>query len=294
MIMDLVVRVPRHPLVGETIAGHDFNRFPGGKGANQAVAAAKADANVTMLGRRGADDFGIDLEAFLKSANVDTSRVSVDKSAPTGVGYVSVADNGANSIIIIPGANDRLSPEVVSKIEISADDTLIAQLEIPTVTIETLFEAGRSAGARTILNAAPATDDADQLLPLTDILVVNEVELAHFARKDVDPGEVSQVAKAVESLRAFDEQIIIVTLGEAGLMGFASNDVIEIPGRSVEAVDTTGAGDCFTGTLAALLSEGASLEKALHFANAAASLSVQATGAGPSMPSRDAVEQIIL
>lgn len=293
LIMDLVVRVPHHPAVGETIVGHDFRTFPGGKGANQAVAAARAGAEVQMLGRRGADEFGNDLVGFLTSAGVDTKTVSTDASAATGVGHVAVADDGANAIIIVPGANDTLRPDALTSLAISPGDTLVAQLEIPFETIEAFFEAGRSAGAQTVLNAAPASQGADRLLQLTDILVVNEVELAHFADTDVDPHDHGEVAQAVRRLRAFDRQIVIVTLGAAGLMAFADDEELHVPGRKVKAIDTTGAGDCFTGSLAALLTQGAPLRDALHFANAAASLSVQTEGAGPSMPARTRVDEVL-
>lgn len=293
LIMDLVLRVPHHPAVGETIVGHDFRTFPGGKGANQAVAAARAGAEVQMLGRRGADEFGNDLVAFLSSAGVDTKTVSTDAGAATGVGLVAVADDGANAIIIVPGANDTLRPDALSSLAISPGDMAVAQLEIPFDTIEAFFTAGRSAGARTVLNAAPASQGADRLLHLADILVVNEVELAHFADTDVDPHDQGEVATAVRRLRAFDGQIVIVTLGAAGLTAFVDDEEFHVPGRNVRAIDTTGAGDCFAGSLAALLTQGAPLQEALHFANAAASLSVQTEGAGPSMPTRAQVDDIL-
>ena len=293
LIMDLVVRVPHHPSVGETIVGHDFRTFPGGKGANQAVAAAKAGTKTQMLGCRGADDFGDELVAFLSAAGVDTTHVNIDEEAATGVGHVAVADDGSNAIIVVPGANGSFSPTAIRQLKLSSKDVLVAQLEIPFETIQVIFERAREAGARTILNAAPAADGAERLLQLTDILVVNEVELAHFAKQDVDAKDVSKITETVDSLRAHVDQIIIVTLGEAGLMGFANGEVINVPARKVMAVDTTGAGDCFTGSLAALLAEGAPLEQALRFANKAASLSVQVPGAGPSMPSRLQVEQIV-
>ena len=292
--MDVVARAPRHPLIGETILGRELRFLPGGKGANQAVAAAKLGARVRLIGKLGQDGFGDDLERFLTAQAVDLRHLRRTTAASTGTALIVVADSSDNTIVIVPGANDCLDPDDLVEVEIRSGDVLVSQFEIPAKTIERFFASGRSAGARTILNPAPAKRGLDDLLSLADVLVVNETELAFLLGLD-QPASLptAAIADHARRLRTSREQILVVTLGANGALALAGDQVIEVPGRQVEAIDTTGAGDCFVGALAARLAGGAALANALHYANLAASLCVQRLGAGTSMPTAGEVSDAV-
>ena len=285
---DLIARAPRHPLTGETVLGRELRVLPGGKGANQAVAAARLGAKTRLIGWLGQDVFGDDLARFLGAQGVDLRHVRRTAAAATGTALIVVADSGDNTIVVIRGANDLLGPDDLAAVDIRPGDVLVSQFEIPGSAIERFFVRGRTAGARTLLNPAPARRDLDHLLGLADVLVVNETELAFFL--DQDPSETLSalvVAEAARRLRSAPEQIVVVTLGPRGALALAGDRVIEVPGRNVAAIDTTGAGDCFVGALAARLADGAPAADALAYANLAASLCVQRLGAGAAMPSAE-------
>jgi ribokinase len=291
--MDIVVTAARFPAVGETVAGSDVRFFPGGKGANQAVAAAKCGAPTALIGRLGEDAFAAELRAFLAGQGVDLRHVAVTAGASTGVALITVhaADN---TIVVIPGANGMVTPADAGIPAINAGDVLVSQFEIPLAAIAAFFSRGRAAGARTILNPAPVVTCGPALLDLVDILVLNETELGVLARADVGEGDAPErIADVARRLQRRKDQIICVTLGKRGAVALIDGNTIAIPGRAVTAVDTTGAGDCFVGSLAARLSDGATLRDALEYANVAASICVQRHGAGPSMPAADEVAVVM-
>jgi ribokinase len=273
--MDLVATSPRHPEVGETVLGDDLRRFPGGKGANQAVAAARAGAATAMIGAVGDDDFGSELTAFLERERVDVSHVATKADQPTGTALIVVARSD-NTIVVIPGANSLLSPaDVVAAGDFERGDVVVAQLETPQETTARAFELARSRGATTILNAAPAAQLSAGLLDLVDHLVVNESELELLSPE----------------LEAGESPTVICTLGARGVVTTAQGHTTATPGISVAAVDTTGAGDCFVGYLAAGLATRLDLDNSVERANRAAALSVQREGAAPSMPAATEVDQ---
>jgi ribokinase len=282
--MDVVAMVDRHPAPGETVPGLAVRFSPGGKGANQAVAAARAGAAVTMLGAVGSDPWGAELTAFLASAGVDVAQVARRPGVATGTALVVVALGGENSIVVVPGANGTVDEDVVGSVTPVTGDVLVAQHEVPAEATAAFLAGGKAAGATCVLNAAPARPVSPGVLAAVDVLVVNEVELAALSGGSGD----------VAALRALGfGGCAVVTLGAAGAVALDGKRVVRVAGRAVEAVDTTGAGDCFVGSLAAELAARAPLEDALAYANAAAALSVQRPGAGPSVPQRHEVEAIL-
>jgi ribokinase len=287
--MDVVASAPQHPKVGETVLGRDIFFFPGGKGANQAVAASRLGAQVSLIGRIGRDDFGAQMKAFLAAQGVDLTYVQDTEGKATGCALIVVA-NRDNAIVVVPGANAELSAQDIEAASVSRDDVLLSQLEIPTATVAAFFARGRARGARTILNPAPAIDVERSLFALADLVILNETELAAFTARQVEAtaaaGEIVEVAN---TLRSRADQVVCVTLGARGVIATIGGETHIIAGRQVEAVDTTGAGDCFAGAVAAELARGASVADALQFANIAASICVQRMGAGPSMPNLEEV-----
>jgi len=287
---DIICRVARLPKPGETVAGSDLLRLPGGKGGNQAAAAARAGAQTVFIGGVGRDDPGEMMVAALAASGVDVSGVVVFDDVAPGHAFVSVAESGENSIVLALGANSALSPGHV--IEASAADhaVVLAQLECPVETVAAAFRA--APGAIKILNAAPAMEAGAALFPLIDILIVNETELAFFAGAD-DLVGLDAVVAAARGLMAGPDQIVVVSLGAAGAVAVLADEIERVEGRSATVVDTTGAGDCFCGVLAAKLAEGAPLGPAMVWANAAASLSVERRGAMPAMPTRTEIEAVL-
>lgn len=276
--MDLVVRQPRWVKPGETISGTDFSTGPGGKGLNQAVAAARAGGDVRFLGAVGADAFGDRLRAVLAEEGIDVSRVTVEE-APTGIAAITVTDDGENAIVVVAGANGTATLDDADRDAIAAAAFLVVQLERPLPLIAEAMRFARSQGIRTVLTPAPVTDGIDELIGLADILVPNEGEALRLAgAPDVE------AAAAVLSNSA---GTVIVTLGERGALVARGGTVRgRVAPRSARAVDTTGAGDTFVGVLVAWLAAGEPVEVALAAATAAASVSVTRAGAAVSMPSR--------
>ena len=282
--MDVVATAERHPQVGETVAGKEVLYFPGGKGANQAVAAAKLGASTALIGRLGKDAFGAELRAFLETQGVEVSLVGDTPEAHTGTAIITLA-NADNTIVVIPGANGLVSAEDVTHAPLAHGDIAVSQFEIPLPAITAFFQKARAVGALTILNPAPARVCESELLDLVDILVLNETELGLLAntrlREEDDVTRIVEVAKGLDTGAA---KVICVTLGSRGVLALAGDEPVVVAGRKVNAVDTTGAGDCFVGALAAQLANEATLYDALVYANTAASICVQRMGAAPSMP----------
>ena len=290
--MDVVATADRHPRVGETVAGREVLYFPGGKGANQAVAAARLGAKTTLIGRLGKDAFGVELRAFLGAQGVDLGSVrEADTHSGTAIITVAASDN---TIVVIPGSNALVSADDVASVPLAKGDVAVSQFEIPLPTIAAFFQRARGAGATTLLNPAPAQSMSAELLALVDILVLNETELGFLAGTELsDDDEAAKIIDVARNLQARADQTICITLGKRGVLALAGREEFAVPGRVVKAVDTTGAGDCFVGALASQLADGQPLRAALAFANAAASISVQHMGAGPSMPTAAEVAAVL-
>jgi ribokinase len=288
--MDVVATAERHPRIGETVAGQAVFYFPGGKGANQAVAAARLGAPTTLIGRLGRDAFGDQLRRFLAAQGVDLSLVRETAEAHTGTAIITVAD-ADNTIVVVPGANALVDATDVVTPMLAKGDIAVSQFEIPLPAIAAFFQSARAAGAMTILNPAPAMSFGAALLELVDVLILNETELGLLAKTKLrDNDDTARFVEAAQSLRISPDKTICVTLGKRGVLALAGGEPLIIPGRSVDAIDTTGAGDCFVGAVAAQLAHGKSVRDALVYANAAASISVQRMGAAPSMPTKAEVE----
>ncbi|MDJ0384360.1 ribokinase [Streptomyces sp. G-G2] len=277
--MDLVAYVPKAPRRGETVTGREFRAVPGGKGANQAVAAARSGGEVTMIGAVGADAFGVRLRAALRAAGVATTALRTVEGA-SGTAHITVDDEGGNAIVVIPGANSRVTGlETGDESRIAGADSLLLQLELPLTAVLAGARAARAHGVRTVLTPAPAQPLPAELLALTDLLVPNEHEAAILTGL-TDP------RRAADAL-LHDVPEVVITLGSAGALHAARGQApYTVPAPRVRAVDTTAAGDTFVGTLAVALGEGRTMRAALAWASAAAALSVQRAGAQDSMPSR--------
>jgi ribokinase len=291
--MDVVALAERHPRVGETVAGTSVKYFPGGKGANQAVAAAKLGAPTLLIGRLGSDAFGTELRAFLTSQGVDLSPVTETADAHSGTAIITLAD-ADNTIVVIPGANGLVTTDDVTGPALSRGDVAVSQFEIPMPAIAAFFARARAAGATTILNPAPMRALDRALHDLVDILALNETELGLLAKAELhETDEPARFADAAKSVLTRPDQIVCVTLGKRGALALIDGMPLLVPGRMVNAVDTTGAGDCFVGALAAQLAQGTPLREALGFANIAASICVQRMGASPSMPTKAEVAALL-
>ncbi|MCB5179318.1 ribokinase [Streptomyces antimicrobicus] len=281
--MDLVAYVAKAPRLGETVTGREFRTVPGGKGANQAVAAARCGGRVAMIGAVGADEFGLRLRSSLGAAGVDTAALRTVEGA-SGTAHITVDDEGGNSIVVVPGANARLTAlEDGDEARIAAADTLLLQLEVPLEVVGAGARAARAHGVRTVLTPAPAQPLPPGLLAATDLLVPNEHEAAALTG-------LTDVRQAAEALLQ-EVPAVAVTLGSAGVLYAArGREPFTVPAPRVRAVDTTAAGDTFVGALAVALGEGRPEREALGWACAAASLSVQRPGAQASMPARAEVD----
>ncbi|AXE25977.1 ribokinase [Streptomyces globosus] len=277
--MDLVAYVSKAPRLGETVTGREFRTVPGGKGANQAVAAARLGASVAMVGAVGADAFGVRLRSALTAAGVDTCGLRTVEGA-SGTAHITVDDEGGNSIIVVPGANGLVTGlESGDEERIAASGTLLLQLEVPLSAVAAAARAARAHGVRTVLTPAPVQPLPPDLPDGVDLLVPNEHEAAALTGL-TDP---RQAAAAL--LDRFPE--VVVTLGAAGALHAArGQEPYAVPAPRVRAVDTTAAGDTFAGALAVALGEGRPMREAMAWAAAAAALSVQRPGAQDAMPDR--------
>jgi ribokinase len=291
--MDLVARAPRIPQPGETIIGRDFHTLPGGKGANQAVAAARLGAAVAMVGRVGSDAFARLLLDNLAAAGVDHTAVVQDPGAATGVALIVVDAAGQNTIVVAAGANMRLSPADVETAEaaIAAADVLLLQLETPLETATRAAQIAHAHGVTVILNPAPAQPLPPDLLRLVDVLVPNESETALLTGLPMD--SLARVEAAAGALRESGVGAVILTLGKHGALLAQPGGMQAFPAFVVTAVDTTAAGDAFMGGLAVALAEGHSLAESIRWGNAAGALAATRLGAQPSLPIRRAVEKLL-
>ena len=287
---DLVVRAPRFPQPGETISGEDLQVIPGGKGANQAVAASRLGANVSMLGRVGKDNFGDFLLNNLKSNNVDSTLVQRD-DASTGTATIIVDENGQNSIVLSAGANGKVSSLDVDRASFSTFDLLLLQLEIPTPTVLSATKHAKENNVRVILNPAPAKEIPDELISLADIIIPNETELSLLTDQTVT--DTSSAEEAAKLLLERGPQTVIVTLGSKGALIVTKTFTQHIPSFKVDVVDTTAAGDAFIGGFATALLENKSLEEAVKYGCACGALATTKFGAQPSLPTREKVEKFI-
>jgi ribokinase len=289
---DVIVRVPRFVRPGETLEGRSLRRLPGGKGANQAVAAARAGAPTHLLGAVGRDSDGQALLDFLAHQGIDIAGVR-QVGAPTGTAFIQVSDDGENSIVIVQGANGHVRFDAESA-ALGSDDCVLATFEVPEATIALAFEESKARGARTILNATPSRSFPAELLDVVDILVVNESELSRAAvdhagiEVDDDPS-----LRTATRLLAADRRTVVATLGARGLHACDRGDAFDLRAHRVDVVDTTAAGDTFVGYLAAGLVRGLSTEEASTVANAAAALAVQSEGAAPSIPGAKNVDAFL-
>jgi ribokinase len=291
---DLTFRTPRLPKPGETLRGSGFQVGYGGKGANQAVMAARLGAQVTLVGRVGLDAFGDSMVRHLTREGIDTTHVKEDVQEPSGTAAIVVDDEAHNCIIVVPGANGALSPDDVGDAElvIRQARVLLCQLEVPIPTVREAFRVAREAGAKTILNPAPAAELPDELLGLTDICVPNETELELLVGRPVST--LDAIEPAAREIVRRGPPTVLVTLGARGVLIVTADTCDHIPAVPVDAVDPTGAGDAFIGALAVFLAERRSLQEAVRWACAAAALSVTRPGAQASFPSRADVEGLFL
>jgi ribokinase len=285
--LDLVTRVARFPAPGETIGAESFATYPGGKGANQALAAARAGAAVRMYGAVGTDTFADAALALLAAGGVDLEGVK-RAAAPTGCATILVDGHGENCIAVASGANALADPEAVPDSVLAPGTVVVLQHEVPAHANAVLIARAHRAGARIILNAAPARPLPIELLRQIDVLVVNETEAAALAAQHgwrVTAHAFATAAIAV-TLPTF---AVVVTLGKAGALAASGTDTIRVHAPDVEAVDTTGAGDAFVGALAAAIDARAPLPDALRAAVVAGSLACTAAGAQPALPRREAI-----
>ena len=284
--MDLTTTMERLPLPGETLHGKVFSTGPGGKGSNQAVAAARLGAEVSFVGRVGADAYGAEALAFWQGEGVNTEFVVRDAERATGVAPIWVDERGENAIVVAGGANLAVSRADVDAAAavIAGADLLVLQLEIPLDTVTYVMQLGQESGVRSILNPAPAVPLEPAFIARASWLTPNETELATlFGTTPAD----------LRPLVAYEQQTLIQTLGSAGARWATQTECGQVPAFDVKVVDTTGAGDAFNGGLAVALAEGLALEPALRFANAAAALSVTRFGTAPAMPMRADVEALL-
>lgn len=280
--LDFVVRAPHIPSPGETVLGRDFKTFPGGKGANQAVACARAGGVPThMLLALGEDAFAAPLEASLTDAGVQLHLVRV-KDQPTGTAFICVSDDAENAITVAPGANEQLKPEHWPVL--TGLTHLLLQLETPLPTVTAYAQAARAQGVTVVLNAAPAQALPAELLRCVDVLIVNEGELATVS---------GQQGRIAQGLQALSTPTVVVTLGAHGCCARSPTGHDLQPAFAINPVDTTGAGDTFCGALVAALSQGATLAQALRQASAAGALACTQLGAQSSIPSAAAVSEFL-
>lgn len=279
--LDLIAAVDRLPAPGETVPGTTFNTAPGGKGANQALAAARAGAKVRMVGAVGPNAFAAEALALLKSDGVDLGRVR-ESAQPTGVALILVAPDGENVIAIVPGANGEVTPADISDLAFARGEHILLQHEIPLATNEAVLDAARSAGAVTILNTAPFRREAAPLLAKANYVIANETEFDLYGEA-LALGGGDRKAR-MQAFAAKTGRTVIVTLGGDGALACGPDLAIGVPALSITPVDTVGAGDTFCGYFAAGLAAGLSLEGALRSAAVAGSLACLKPGAQPSIP----------
>lgn len=290
--IDLVTRVPRSPKPGESILGHSFATVTGGKGANQALAAARLGAQVSFAGCVGADAFGALQRETLSADGVDCAQLKTHPTEPTGTAVILVADEGQNSIVITPSANYGLRPEDIAPLDtlFAQADAVLVQLEIPLDTVAAVLEKARQAGVLSILDAGPAQKVDPALVALADIVSPNETEAETMT--GVPVSTLDGAREAARALLAMGARQAVMKLGAQGALFLDAREEIYVPAFTVPVVDTTAAGDAFTAALAVAWSSHGHAE-ALRFANAAGALAATVAGAQPSMPRRAAVDAFL-
>jgi len=291
--MDLVAATDRFPSPGETVLGMSFDLFPGGKGANQAVCAARLGGDVRFVGKLGRDLFGEKLARGLKRNAVRLDHCERDRHVPTGTAVITVNRSGQNQIIVVPGSNMSLMPADIERHRAAFRSAriLLMQLEIPLPTVARAALLARQHGIPVILNPAPARPLPKHLLTLVDYLVPNETELEHLTGQRVR--NVRQAAAAAHVLLERGAGVVVLTMGSKGCLRVNASGVAFFPAWKIRPVDTTAAGDAFCGALAVALSSGHTLDEALPFANVVAAFSVTRRGAQSSMPTRRELQRFV-
>lgn len=287
---DLVARVKRAPESGETVTGSAFDVFGGGKGANQALASARSGAPTAMLGGLGTDDFGLQRLADLRADGIDTESVAIVEGVASGVALITVEESGQNRIAYVPGATAHVTIDgAVASAQRTAPAVILSTLELPHEALRRLFAAGRTLGARIVLNATPEPADGLALVPSADVLVVNESEAAELLGGSGD----GDWAAAARRLRALGPSMVVVTLGAGGALAVIGDREVRVAAAEIAAIDSTGAGDAFCGAFAARLADGASDEGAIRAGVAAGSLACTVAGAQRSMPRRAEIDAML-
>ena len=290
---DLSVRTPHMPVGGETILGGPFTTGPGGKGANQAVAAARLGAEVSMLVKLGLDVFGDLAAQNLVREGIQPEYILRSAESHTGVAFIIVDQHGENMIVVASGTNNFLTPEDVERARqaVCEAQVLLVQLEIPLDTVEAAVRMAHEAGVKVVLNPAPGQTLSPQLLALVDVLTPNETEAQIISGLLVE--SMPQAEAAARRLLQGGVGAVVITLGGKGALVVTPEVSTHVPGIPVQVVDTTGAGDAFSGALAVALAEGKDLVQAAAFANAAAALQVTRPGTAPAMPTREEVIRLL-
>ncbi|WP_415231998.1 ribokinase [Psychromonas sp.] len=290
---DHVLQVPSFPRPGETLHGMGYAVIPGGKGANQAVAAARLGADVAFIACVGDDSFGVNIRESFKEDGMNVDAVMIEKNTPTGIAMIQVSATGENSICISGEANNHLTPDRLKPFSylISGAKMLLMQLETPIATIQAAAETAKLAGTMVVLNPAPAQSLSDQLLKLVDIITPNETEAEQLTGIPVK--DMASAQQAAEKLHNKGINIVMVTLGREGVWLSQAGNGKQIKGFAVKAVDTTAAGDTFNGALLTRLLEKATMEEAIRFAHAAAAITVTGKGAQTSIPNRRTVDKFL-
>ncbi|WP_064609125.1 ribokinase [Photobacterium sp. J15] len=291
---DHVLQVASFPRPGETLHGHSYCVIPGGKGANQAVAAARLGADVAFIACVGNDSFGYQMREEFAKEGMNTEAVLVEENVPTGIAMIQVAATGENSICISAEANACLTPKRLEPHHhlLANADTLLMQLETPIETIEAAAKVAQEAGTRVVLNPAPAQPLSDDLLQLIDMITPNETEAELLTGVKVE--DTASAQKAADVLHAKGIKQVMITLGSQGVWISNEGKGQQVPGFRVDAKDTTAAGDTFNGALLTGLQEGKALDDAIRFAHAAAAISVTRMGAQTSIPHRREVERFLI
>ncbi len=289
---DFALKVERRPEPGETVTDAELSTGSGGKGANQAAAAARLGASVTFLGRVGDDEFGEPLVRALQEKGIDTSLVERVSGRSTGAAFITVTPDGENAITVAPGANRSLTPEDVDAASEKVRDArvLVAQMEIPLDTVLRAVEVAASEGTRALVNLAPTFEVPQELLEKLDPLVVNEHEAAFLLESRVEG--VDGAISAAPELLSLGPRSAVITIGAAGAVVADGDSTVHLPAPKTDVVDTTGAGDAFVGALAVKLAQGASLEEGVAYAVRAGAAAVAREGAQDSLPTPEVVEAL--
>ncbi|NIO63393.1 MAG: ribokinase [Gammaproteobacteria bacterium] len=291
--MDLVARTPHLPGPGETITGKVFQTFPGGKGANQAVACSRLGAKTYMVGRVGGDEFGEKLKDELEKAGVDHENVVVDTMTSSGVALIAVEDSAENTIIVIPGANGQVDDQDLKRLEavLTKSEVLLLQLEIPLEMVMAAAKLAKENNVKVILDPAPAQMLPEEIYPLLDIITPNETETELLVGFPLETKE--DVAKAAKILIGRGASNVIIKMGDRGAFALMDDQEESFEPYQVKTVDTVAAGDAFNGALAVALSENLPVEKAIQWGMAGGALSVTKEGAQPAMPERKELKELL-